>query len=80
MRSILWGKFFDPYNGMIQKVVTKDVSVTGSQNFFFAIFGNFERYVTNSYNVRDPKSRDQRCISYWVHNFFLLFSVLLKGI
>jgi hypothetical protein len=32
---------------MTQKVVTNDEAVTGSQNFFFAIFGTFGRYITS---------------------------------
>jgi hypothetical protein len=32
---------------MTQKVVTNDEAVTGSNKFFFAIFGTFEVYVTN---------------------------------
>jgi hypothetical protein len=32
---------------MTQQVVTNDEAVTGSKNFFFAIFGTFGRYVTN---------------------------------
>jgi hypothetical protein len=32
---------------MTQKVVTNDEAVTGSNNFFFPIFGTFVRYVTN---------------------------------
>jgi hypothetical protein len=32
---------------MTQKVVTNDEAVTGSKNFFFAIFGTFGRYITN---------------------------------
>jgi hypothetical protein len=32
---------------MTQKVVTNDEAVTGSNKFFFAIFGTFGRYITN---------------------------------
>jgi hypothetical protein len=32
---------------MIQKVVTNDEAVAGSKHFFLAIFGTFERYITN---------------------------------
>jgi hypothetical protein len=32
---------------MTQKVVTNDEAVTGSKNFFLAIFGTFGRYITN---------------------------------
>jgi hypothetical protein len=32
---------------MTQKVETNDEAVTGSKKFLFAIFGTFERYVTN---------------------------------
>jgi hypothetical protein len=32
---------------MTQKVVTNDEAVTGSTKIVFAIFGTFERYVTN---------------------------------
>jgi hypothetical protein len=32
---------------MTQNVVTNDEAVSGSKNFFLAIFGTFERYVTN---------------------------------
>jgi hypothetical protein len=32
---------------MTQKVVTNDEAVTGSNKFFFAIFGTFGRYIIN---------------------------------
>jgi hypothetical protein len=44
---------------MTQKVVINDEAVTGSKNFFFAIFGTFRRYITNLRGtfVENVKSR-----------------------
>jgi hypothetical protein len=65
---------------MTQKVVTNDEAVTGSKNFFVAIFGIFGRYVTNlrgTFVENVKKVRNQPTLLYSVQDVhFRIYGIL----